>query len=128
MGVNIKKIIYAILIMLVFLLLLFIVFIVLLFCGKIEEYTYLKINNKNEEQVTTLLQEQEKYMINLEIIKELNECYKNMRKIEVVYKFPDGEDYVIYCQEDKVNFSLDNSNYNLPKYFSENGHIGFRFK
>lgn len=123
-----KKIIYAILIMLIFLLLLFIVFIVLLFCGKIEEYTYLKINNKNEEQVITLLQEQEKNMINLEIVKELNECYKNMKKIEVVYKFPDGEGYVIYCQDDKVNFSLDNSNYNLPKYISENGHIGFRFK
>lgn len=122
-----KKTFYTILVMLILLLLLFIVFIVLSFCGKIQEYTYLKINNNNKEQIINLLQEQEEYMFSLEKDINLNICYKNLKRIEVTYKFPDGEDYVIYCKEDKISFSLDNPNYNLPKYIIENGHIGYRF-
>ena len=59
---------------------------------------------------------------------DLKACYKNIKRIEVIYRFPDGEDYTIYCKEDKVSFSLDNANYNLPNYLSKNGHLGFRFK
>ncbi len=123
-----KKIIYRILMLLALLLLLFIVFNVLLFCGIIQDYVYLKINNDNKEHIISLLQEQEENMFNLEGKIDLNTCYKKLKRIEVVYLFPDGEDYVLYCQKDKINFSLDNPNYNLPKYVGENGKTGFRFK
>ncbi len=123
-----KKIIYRILMLLALLLLLFIAFNVLLFCGIIQDYVYLKINNDNKEHIISLLQEQEENMFNLEEKIDLNTCYKNLKRIEVVYLFPDGEDYVLYCQKDKISFSLDNPNYNLPKYVGENGKTGFRFK
>jgi len=123
-----KKIIYTLLVILPPLLLLFIVFVVLLFCGRIQDYTYLSINNDNKEHIIDLLQEQEENMFSLDENTDLNSCYKNLKRIEVIYKFPDGEDYIIYCQENKISFSLDNSNYNLPKYISKNGKKGFRFK
>ena len=122
-----RKIIYITLISLTFILLLFIVFGVLLFLGKIQDYKYLKINNINTENIVNLLKEQEEDMFILENNISLNTCYKNLERIEVVYRFPDGEDYIIYCQDNKISFSLDNGNYNLPKYISENGHTGFRF-
>ena len=122
-----RKIIYITLISLTFILLLFIVFGVLLFLGKIQDYKYLKINNINKENIVNLLKEQEEDMFILENNISLNTCYKNLERIEVVYRFPDGEDYIIYCQDNKISFSLDNGNYNLPKYISENGHTGFRF-
>lgn len=123
-----KKIIYILLVILPLLLLLFIVLIVLLLFGKIQDYKYLNINNDNREHIIDLLQEQEENMFFLGENTNLNSCYKNLKRIEVSFKFPDGEDYIIYCQEDKISFSLDNSNYNLPKYVGENGKIGFRFK
>ncbi len=123
-----KKIIYRILVVLALLLTLFIVFIVLLFFGIIQDYVYLKINNDNKEDIISLLQEQEENMFNLDEKIDLNTCYKSLKRIEMVYLFPDGEDYVLYCQKDKISFSLDNSNYNLPKYVGENGKTGFRFK
>jgi len=42
--------------------------------------------------------------------------------------FPDGEDYVLYCQQGKISFSLDRPNYNLSKYAGKNGKTGYRFK
>ena len=122
-----KKIIYRILVLLAFLLLLFIIFNILLFCGKIQDYIYLKINNDNKEHIISLLQEQEENMFNLEGKIYLNTCYKNLKRIEVVYLFPDGEDYILYCQEEQISFSLDNPNYSLPRYVGKNGKTGFRF-
>ncbi len=123
-----KKIIYGILVVLILLLSLFIILIVLLFFGIIQDYVYLKINNDNKEDIISLLQEQEENMFYLDEKTDLNTCYKNLKRIEMVYLFPDGEDYVLYCQKYKIRFHLDNSNYNLPKYVSENGKTGFRFK
>lgn len=125
---SMKKIIYTILIVFALLLLLFVVFNVLLFCGKIQDYTYLNITNDNKEHIINLLREQEESMFSLDKKKDLKTCYKNLKRIEVVYCFPDGEDYVLYCQQDKISFSLDNTNYNLPRYLGKNGKIGFRFK
>lgn len=71
-----------------------------------------------------------KYIIMMIYLKNninLNLCYKNIEKIEVVYLFSDGENYVIYCKENKISFSLDNANYKLSKYISEYGATGFRF-
>lgn len=124
---KILKIFLIMLVILTFILLLLIIFGILLLLGKIQDYKYLNINNSNKEKIINLLQEQEENMFNLEDNIELNICYKNIKRIEVVYKFLDGEDYVIYCKEDKVSFSLDNANYNLPDYIGKNGHIGFRF-
>lgn len=106
---------------------LFIIFRILLFLGKIQDYKYLNINKASKEDIINLLQEQEENMFNLKINMNLNDCYKNIERIEMVYLFPDGENYVIYCKENKVSFSLDNANYNLSKYISENGYTGFRF-
>lgn len=122
-----RKILLIMLVIFTFILLLFIVFRILLFLGKIQDYKYLNINNDNKKNIINLLQEQEENMFNLKTNIDLNICYKNIERIEVVYLFPDGEDYVIYCKENKVSFSLDNANYNLPKYIDENGHMGFRF-
>lgn len=71
-----------------------------------------------------------KYIIMIIYLKNnvnLNLCYRNIEKIEVVYLFPDGENYVIYCKENKIGFSLNNANYKLSKYISEYGVTGFRF-
>lgn len=124
-----KKIICTISIMVVFLSLLFIAFVVLIFTGKIQDYTYLNINKDNKDNIINLLKEQEEnmFMFNMESSIDLNACYNNIERIEVIYLFPDGEEYVIYCQEDKLGFALDNPNYALPNYITENGHIGFRF-
>ena len=116
-----------ILVILISILFLFIIFRVLLFLGKIQDYRYLNINNDNKENIINLLQEQEENMFNLKTNINLNICYKNIEKIEVVFLFPDGENYVIYCKENKISFSLDSANYNLSKYINENGHTGFRF-
>ena len=126
-SLNIKKIFYIILITIPFLFILFIVFIILLLCGKIQDYTYINVNNDNKEKIISLLQEQEDNMFIKDKDKIKNECYKKLNRIEVVFRFPDGEDYTLYCGKNKISFSLDNSNYNLPKYISENGHIGLRF-
>lgn len=126
-SLNIKKLFYIILITIPFLFILFIVFIILLFCGKIQDYTYININNDNKDQIISLLQEQEEKMLNIDGNISINECYKEIDRIEVVFRFPDGEDYSLYCDKNKISFILDNSNYNLPKYMSENGHIGLRF-
>ncbi len=123
-----KKIFLIVLVILISILFLFIIFRVLLFLGKIQDYRYLNINSNNKENIINLLQDQEENMFNLETNINLNICYKNIERIEVVFWFPDGEDYVIYCKENKISFSLDSANYDLPKYISENGHIGFRFR
>lgn len=71
-----------------------------------------------------------KYIIMIIYLKNnvnLNLCYKNIEKIEVVYLFLGGEIYVIYCEENKISFSLDNANYKFSKYISEYGATGFRF-
>ncbi|MFR5856630.1 MAG: hypothetical protein ACLUFU_02325 [Bacilli bacterium] len=122
-----KKLFLIMLVISIFILILFIVFKMLLFLGKIQDYKCLLINNDNKENIINLLQEQEENMFNLKTNINLSDCYKKIERIEAVYFFPDGENYVIYCKENKVSFSLDNSNYNLPKYISENGNTGFRF-
>lgn len=91
--------------------------------GKIQDYKYLKITEKNKDVVINLLKEQEKNMFNINSSIELNECYDNLNKIEVIYRFPDGEDYTLYCKKNKFYFSLDNSNYDLPRYLGENGKL-----
>lgn len=128
MKKRILKIFLIMLVILTFMLLLLIILGILLFLGKVQDYTYLNINNSNKEKIINLLQEQEENMFYLKDNIDLNVCYKNIKRIEVIYRFPDGEDYTIYCKEDKVSFSLDNANYNLPNYLSKNGHLGFRFK
>jgi len=93
-----KEIIYTILTILITFelsLLLSIVFSVLLF-KKIQEYTYSEINNNNKEQIINLLQEQEKYISSFKKDIDSNVYYTNLERIEVVFKFPDGEDYVLY--------------------------------
>ncbi len=59
-------------------------------------------------------------MFNLKTNTDLNICYKNIERIEVIFLFPDGENYVIYCKENKISFSLDSANYDLSKYINEN--------
>jgi len=122
-----KKGILVISVILFSILVLFIIFRMLLFLGKIQDYRYLNINSDNKEKIINLLQAQEENMFNLETNTNLNVCYKNIERIEVVFWFPDGEDYVIYCNKNKISFSLDTANYDLPKYINENGHIGYRF-
>ena len=128
-SLNIKKIFYIILITILFLPILFIVFIILLLCGKIQDYTYINVNNDNKEKIIALLQEQEDNMFLEDGDTSKNECYKKLKRIEVIFRFPDGEDYSLYCGKNKISFSLDNANYNLPNYISENGHrrIGLKF-
>lgn len=123
-----KKIIYTIIIILAFILLLFIVFISLLFMGKIQDYTYLKINDKNRTEIINLLKQQENNMFGISNNLNMDDCITNVKRLEVVFKFPDGEDYTIYCNNKKYKFSLDNSNYELPNYMKKNGKLGLRIR
>lgn len=125
---NIKKILTIILLIItIFCLMIFVVGMGVLF-GKLEEYTYLKINKKNKDIVVNLIKEQEKNMFLIDGTIELEDCYKNIRKVEVIYRFPDGEDYTLYCGKDKFEFSLDNSNYDLPNFIGKNGKFWYKIK
>ena len=89
MKKRILKIFLIMLVILTFMLLLLIILGILLFLGKVQDYTYLNINNSNKEKIINLLQEQEENMFYLKDI-DLNVCYKNIKRIEVIYRFPDG--------------------------------------
>lgn len=103
-------------------------FIVGLLFNKIESYTYLKINNENKKHVVDLLKEQEDYMFGISGNIKLESCYSKLNKIEVIFNFPDSESYTLYCNNEKFNFNLDNSNYELSSYLSRNGNKGYRLK
>lgn len=104
------------------------ILIILRLVGVIQEYKYLKIDDYNKEQMTLLLNQQEDYMFNKSNDLDLNKCVQSMKKIEVEFLFPDGEDYIIFCNDNKYEFSLDNGNYDLSMYISENGKHGYRFR
>lgn len=106
--------------------LIIIVISILCLFGIIQEYTYIKINDSNKEDVKLLLYEQEHYMFNMTKEFNLENCVDTMKKLEVVFGFPDGEDYVIYCDNTKYTFSLDNTNYDLSKYMKNNGRLWFK--
>ena len=124
---NKDKIINTILIIIYFLILLFIIFVHLLFFGIIEDYACLHINQDNKEQIITLLREQEENMFLDDNIK-LNDCYGTLKKIQAHYRFPDEDDYILYCNQEEVLFSLDRSNDSLSKYIGEHGHMVFKFR
>ena len=130
MKFNIKKTLIITILILIFLFvsfsILIFVFKILVLFGKIQEYTYLDINNNNKEKIIGLLQEQEDDMFSEEGDISLNDCYKKLNRIEVIFHFPDGESYTLYCGENKISFSLDSVNYNLPSYMGKNGKTGYR--
>lgn len=111
----------------IFMLVLFFIISIVVFVNKID-YVYLNINSENKQIVVNLLEEQTDYMFSISENVNLDLCYKYLTRIEIVYNFPDGEDYTLYCNNDKVEFSLDNSNYNLSNYIGKNGRKGFRLK
>lgn len=105
------------------------IFIVIgIFFGKIQDYTYLKINDKNRTEIIHLLKQQENNMFGKSNNLNMDDCITNIKRLEVVFRFPDGEDYTIYCNNKKYNFSLDNDNYDLPKYMRKNGKLGLRIR
>jgi len=123
-----KKIILIIIcITLIFCFIKFIITLGILF-GKIEDYKYLKINDKNKNYVIKLLKEQEKNIFSLDEFVDLDICYQSLNKIEVIYMFPDGENYRLYCNNDIIAFTLDNSDYALSSYVGKNGRSLIRLK
>ena len=124
---NKERIINMILITVYFLILFFIIFVHLVFFEIIKDYKCVHVNKNNKEQIITLLREQEKNMFLDENV-TLKDCYETLKKIQVNYRFPDTEDYILYCNEDEVHFSLDRFNDNLLKYMGEHGHLVYKFK
>ncbi len=124
---NKERIINMILITVYFLILCFIIFVHLLFFGIIQDYQCVHVNKNNKEQVISLLREQEEKMFLDENV-TLNDCYETLKKIQVKYRFPDTEDYILYCNQDEVHFSLDRFNDNLLEYMGEHGHLVYKFK
>jgi len=122
-GEFMKKILLIIVVTLV----IFLILSAVVIYNKID-YVYLNINGKNKQDVVSLLEEQNDYMFNIIENVNLDLCYRNLTKIEVIYSFPDGEDYTLYCNNDTVNFSLDNTNYKLLNYIRQNGKTTFRLK
>lgn len=106
----------------------FLSLIILSLFGIVDNYVYLKINDNNRTKITALIKQQEDKMFNKSINESFDSCYKNLSRIEVIHLFPDGEDYIMYCGEEKIEFSIDSSNYDLPQYIAKNGHQWFRIR
>ena len=106
----------------------FLSLIILSLFGIVDNYMYLKINDNNRPEITALIKQQEDKMFNKSINESFDSCYKNLSRIEVIHLFPDGEDYTMYCGEEKIEFSIDSSNYYLPQYIAKNGHQWFRIR
>lgn len=106
----------------------FLSLIILSLFGIVDNYVYLKINDNNRTEITALIKQQEDKMFNKSINESFDSCYKNLSRIEVIHQFPDGEDYTMYCGEEKIEFSIDSSNYYLPQYIAKNGHQWFRIR
>lgn len=126
-----NKIIKIIIILFGILFTIFIIFlslIILSLFGIVDNYVYLKINDNNRSEITALIKQQEDKMFNKSINESFDSCYKNLSRIEVLHLFPDGEDYTMYCGEEKIEFSIDSSNYDLPQYIGKNGHQWFRIR
>lgn len=102
--------------------------IILSLFGIVDNYVYLKINDNNRIEITALIKQQEDKMFNKSINESFDSCYKNLSRIEVIHLFPDGEDYTMYCGKEKIEFSIDSSNYDLPQYIAKNGHQWFRIR
>lgn len=102
--------------------------IILSLFGIVDNYVYLKINDNNRTEITALIKQQEDKMFNKSINESFDSCYKNLSRIEVIHLFPDGEDYTMYCGKEKIEFSIDSSNYDLPQYIAKNGHQWFRIR
>ena len=98
------------------------------FFGTIQDYTYLKIGDHNREQITTLLKQQESKMFLVSEDSDIDKCILDAKRLEVVFRFPDGEDYTIYCNDKAYHFSLDDANYDLPMYMKKYGRLGLRIK
>lgn len=125
---TIKTIIISIIMIILIINLIYFIVSILLLTGKIEDYKYLNINDKNKYEITNLLIEQKDKMFLISKDLNIDKCIKNIKRIEVVFLFPDGEDYTIYCNDNKYKFSIDDSNYDLPNYISTNGRTGFKIK
>mgnify|MGYP004628120795 CR=1 FL=1 len=123
-----KTIILSIIMIILVINLIYFIMSILLLTGKIEDYKYLNINDKNKDEITNLLIEQKDKMFLISKDLNIDKCINNIKRIEVVFLFPDGEDYTIYCDDNKYKFSIDDSNYDLPNYISKNGRIGFKIK
>lgn len=106
----------------------FLILIILNLLGIVDNYMYLKINDNNRYEITELLKQQEDEMFGKSVNKSFDTCYKNLFRIEVIHLFPDGEDYTMYCGKEKIEFSIDSSNYELSNYIGKNGHQWFRFR
>lgn len=106
----------------------FLSLIILSLFGIVDNYMYLKINDNNRPEITVLIKQQEDKMFNKSINESFDSCYKNLSRIEVIHLFPDGEDYTMYCGKEKIEFSIDSSNYDLPQYIAKNGHQWFRIR
>lgn len=64
-------------------------------------YYYVDINDKNKDEIISLLHEEKDNMIGT------NYC-DSMYKIEYYNIFPNGTSYTIYCKDtDNINFSID---------------------
>lgn len=106
----------------------FLILIILSLFGIVDNYVYLKINDNNRHEITALIKQQEDKMFGKSIKGSFDSCYKNLFRIEVIHLFPDGEDYTMYCGNEKIEFSIDSSNYDLPEYIGKNGHQWFRIR
>lgn len=129
--INLKNIIKFMFIIFIIFVLLFIgllILLVLSLFGVIQEYTYLNINDKNRKEISSLIIQQKDKMLSMSNDLNIDNCIKDVKRIEVIFLFPDGEDYTIYCNNGKYNFSLDNSNYDLPNYLGKHGKLGYRKK
>ena len=104
------------------------IFILLNLFGIIREYKYIKINDNNKEEIVLLLKGQKHNMFNTSKDFDLNQCIESVNRLEVEYMFPDGENYVIYCNNNKYFFSLDNTDFDLPNYLYENGKTSYRIR
>ncbi len=74
------------------------------------KYYILDINNDNKEQITLLLQQ------------ENREYCESMTKIEYIQLFPNDKRVKIYCNEKDINFIIrDNETSKLANYIKANG-------
>ena len=105
-----------------------IIFIILTLFGIMREYQYVKIDDSNKEKMILLLKGQQYNMFNKSKDLDAATCIESVSKIEMEFLFPDGEIYYIYCNGNSYYFSLDNTDFDLPNYISNNGKKGYKLR
>ena len=103
-------------------------FRVCLLFGIIKECKYMKVNDNNREEIVQLLSSQKPHMFNNSKDVDLDECIKSVKKVELEFLFPHGEDYRIYCDGNKYDFSLNYPENSLSNYIYNNGKTRYRLR